>query len=61
MANKVFTFVKRINDIISSRLEERRKNNEKRRNQIERSARNKEYMLYNEPHRIAYNVVSCGI
>uniref|UniRef100_A0A6C0J314 Uncharacterized protein n=1 Tax=viral metagenome TaxID=1070528 RepID=A0A6C0J314_9ZZZZ len=55
MANKIFKLVKRLNNIIKTKIEQRRIKNEKKQDRI---YRNKEYIeLYNNPHRMAYNVV----
>ena len=53
MANKVFKFIKKLNQIIKTKIEQRRIKNEK----IYRSKRYRDFELYNNPHRIAYNVV----
>jgi hypothetical protein len=57
MANKIFKLVKRLNQIIKTKIEQRRIKNEKKQERIYRSIEYKEYELYNNPHRIAYNVV----
>jgi len=55
MVNKIFKLVKRLNNIIKTKIEQRRIKNEKKQDRI---YRNKEYIeLYNNPHRMAYNVV----
>jgi len=55
MTNKVFKLIKRLNNIIKTNIEQRRIKNEKKQERIYRSIEYKE--LYNNPHRIAYNVV----
>ena len=57
MANKIFKLVKRLNQIIKTKIEQRRIKNEKKQERIYRTIKYKEYELYNNPHRIAYNVV----
>jgi hypothetical protein len=57
MANKVFKLIKRLNQIIKTNIEQRRIKNEKKRDKIYRSLKYKEFELYNNPHRIAYNVL----
>ena len=57
MAYKVFKLIKRLNQIIKTKIEQRRIKNEKKQERIYRSIKYNEYELYNNPHRIAYNVV----
>jgi hypothetical protein len=57
MANKVFKLIKKLNQIIKTNIEQRRIKNEKKQDQIYRSTKYKEYELYNNPHRIAYNIL----
>ena len=60
MANKLTIFVRKINNIIKTKMEERKIRNEERQEQIYRSARRKNDELYNNPHRMTYNVVGGG-
>jgi len=57
MTYKIFKFIKRLNKIIKTKIEQRRIKNEKKQERIYRTIKYKEYELYNNPHRIAYNVV----
>lgn len=57
MTYKVFKLIKRLNQIIKTKIEQRRIKNEKKQERIYRTIKYKEYELYNNPHRIAYNVV----
>ena len=57
MTNKVFKLIKRLNQIIKTKIEQRRIKNEKKQERIYRTIKYKEYESYNNPHRIAYNVV----
>lgn len=57
MANKVFKFIKRLNQIIKTKIEQRRIKNEKKQQQIYNSKIYKEYDLLYNPHRRVYNVV----
>jgi len=57
MTNKITKFIKKLNQIIKTNIEQRRIKNEKKQEKIYKSIKYKEFELYNNPHRIAYNVV----
>jgi hypothetical protein len=57
MTNKVFKLVKRLNQIIKTKIEDRRIKKQKKEDQKYHSEIYKEFELYNNPHRKAYNVV----